>query len=137
MDFTWIEHELWCVLKNFVLITFSISITEVDRLKLNTLYSRLNSLLPQVNKDFVPYCKYHHLMHYADLIKLFGSLNQCPTWRMERKHQDSKNIVRRTMNFRNIPLTVHSRLQFRWAIEDRDKDRRCEARETECGFIFD
>ncbi|XP_077972807.1 uncharacterized protein LOC120330222 [Styela clava] len=50
--------------------------------------------------------KHHYLMHYPELISLFGPLIRCWTLRFEGKHSYFKNVVRRTGNFVNVCKTL-------------------------------
>jgi len=50
--------------------------------------------------------KLHQILHLPDLIKFFGPPYQSMTFRHERKHQDSKNVVRNIRCFKNLSKSL-------------------------------
>lgn len=56
--------------------------------------------------------KHHHLCHYPELIKQFGSLIRLWTMRFESRHTYFKQCARKLHTFKNLSATLAERHQF-------------------------
>ena len=86
---------------------------KIDSSDLNYLSVLLSSFLSSFSK-FSPELykpKFHFLMHYPRMIKMYGPFRNVWCMRFESFHQKIKKIVKNTQNFVNLDLTVASRLQ--------------------------
>lgn len=105
--------------KEFALLVFQTKFTEEDLKRMHSLAFNIHEKYRQFTHI---HCKIHHILHYADLIRKYGPLYLYCTWRMERKHQFSKHVARIMRNFRNPPLTIHRRHQFKKASYEEKND---------------
>lgn len=56
--------------------------------------------------------KFHFILHYARLIKLYGPLRHLWTFRFESFHQKLKKIIVRSHNRKNVCYTIAKRLSY-------------------------
>uniref|UniRef100_L7LW54 Putative zxd family zinc finger c n=1 Tax=Rhipicephalus pulchellus TaxID=72859 RepID=L7LW54_RHIPC len=56
--------------------------------------------------------KHHYMLHYSELIQVFGPLCHVWTMRFEGKHQYFKQCIRSTKNFKNVTKTLSERHQL-------------------------
>lgn len=108
-DDTW---ELYLMLSRITDIIFAkrVSTNMVNELDVVVVdfYKKVLECAPQVIKP-----KFHYMLHYATMIKKYGPISHLWSIRFESYHQIVKKISRSSGNFKNISLTVASRLQQR------------------------
>lgn len=91
-------------------IVFSIEIEESDIQTLDkNIHSHLKCLREQYKVSLLP--KHHFILHYPMLIRRLGPLVHFMMMRYESKHQQLKQFVKNTHNFRNIVKTMAIRHQ--------------------------
>lgn len=93
---------------------FNLSPLAIDCLRLAIF--RQNELLVNLYEHPKYKCKLHNLIHYPSLMKLYGNLFLFSTMRFEAMHQFFKDLIRRTKQFVNVPLTLSYRFQRRKCI---------------------
>lgn len=112
----WEEAIDYKQVKQFVLLAFS---DEIERSSLTAMgvlaHRAVRSIIKYKTSGEVT-CKVHHLLHYHQLIEMFGPLTLYNTMHYERHHQVTKRIVRSTMNFQHLIITICKRHQYRKAL---------------------
>ena len=108
-DQTW---EVILELKDLVELLATPYYTEDSLCYLQSKISDHRQLLLTVFPDYKLRPKHHFIEHYPCLIQRFGPLIECCTIRFEAKHSFFKKVVRDANNFKNILLTLASRLQL-------------------------
>lgn len=108
-DLTWTMiltlREICCILNSPKL-----SLNHIGYLKtLLEEYVELRKLVFPSLK-FTP--KHHYLLHYPELIRLFGPLKNVWTLRFESKHRYFKSLVHHTYNYKNLTKMLSFRHQY-------------------------
>lgn len=139
------EYKLYILLKEFSLLAFSSNVTSSDAPRLDSLasqivpkFTKLASRLVNIQKKKKKehkkstavqivkgggsvYCKLHQLLHYGDLLLIYGPLIHYASHRYERKHAYSKGVARAMRCFINPAKSVHEKLATNRALyEERD-----------------
>lgn len=94
-----------------IIIKSDISLAELDDLRAHSRFiqklnmdieNKKHSVAEKESRGFKIFPKLHHLVHYADQIKVFGPPSQSSMMPIERKHQDFKSASRTMKNFISI-----------------------------------
>lgn len=100
--------KFWPALEDLltiIQIIFSNSISEVNIVKLDNLIEKhLFFIVNELNVDLVP--KHHMLVHYPESIRKMGPPIYNWMMRVESKHKQFTDMVKRTSNFVNLPKSV-------------------------------
>lgn len=115
LNYDWPEVKAYLDFKEFVVRAFAQEFTRQDLLELKTWSHRAVAAILSLKPNGMITCKAHHLLHYHQLIALFGPLIHFSTHHYERHHQISKCIARNTKNFKAILITIDNRHQARKA----------------------
>jgi hypothetical protein len=116
-----IEDKLYRNMKKLTLLSFSRKFTERGLRLFEPLARKVIENCDEICrtilcKQFNVYCKLHHVLHYGDLIRVFGPLYLYSTWHYERMHQPAKQLGRIMRCWINPEKTIHSKQQLRKAL---------------------
>jgi len=103
--------ELLLCLRDIIDFTFSASMSEAGIEHLRCRIEDHHALYMQISGDTLK-PKFHHLLHYPDIIREIGPLKQFWVMRFEAKHRFAKRIANNICNFRNICKSVAERYQL-------------------------
>ena len=78
---------------------------------LNSLIEKLYSLFASSAPDYIK-PKFRYLLHYPRLILQLGPLQKLWCMSFESFHQKLKKVAKQCLNFKNVALTVASRVQL-------------------------
>jgi len=100
--------ELLLQLRDIIDFTFSPSISEAGIEHLRNRIQDHHTTFMEVSGDTLK-PKFHHLVHYPDIIRELGPLKQYWVMRLEAKHRFAKRIANNICNFKNIIKSVAER----------------------------
>lgn len=111
----WLLLLKHCEIVEFLLYPGNLRDNELYNLKLMIIEQNrmLSDILPG-NSRYK--CKIHNMLHYTELMKLFGSLTTFSTMRFEALHLYFKQLIRKLKQYVNLPKTLSYRFQRRNAI---------------------
>lgn len=92
-------------------IVFSPYVTESQTLELECLVTQFFEEFESLFPDISPINKFHHLLHYAYLIRANGPAVFWWCIRFEAFHNIAKRIGQVNFNYRNLPKTVANHIQ--------------------------
>ncbi|KAE8742971.1 hypothetical protein FOCC_FOCC011401 [Frankliniella occidentalis] len=117
------EDEMWQLFLKFKLIVEYVCAPKITISQVLYLKSLIREYLTDV-KRLLPQCLYpkqHLLMHYPELITIFGPLIRLFTLRFESKHIFFKNVAKACRNFINITYTLSRKYACRFAYDHSTK----------------
>ena len=110
------EYQPWQVyllLRQITDIVFASPISTAALLDLEISIEMFLKLYKEVFDDANITPKFHYLLHYPRLIKIYGPLRLLWCLRFESKHQYFKKVVRSAGNYINVTYTMARRHQMR------------------------
>lgn len=117
------KDPMWLLLLQLKEICEFVCAPRISRPQVLYLSSLISSYLSSL-KLYLPACltpKHHFLMHYPELIFIYGPLINLFTMRFESNHVFFKSVGKACRNFQNITSTLVSKYQYRFASEHTDR----------------
>lgn len=109
------EHwQLYILLRKILKILNLRSIDSSTALIFSQITSEHNQLYVKLFGSTLKY-KLHLLLHYSNIMRRFGPLNQFSNFRFESKHSEFVKTIQSSCNRKNIPKTLAIKSQFQFA----------------------
>ena len=103
--------ELYLLLSEIMELVFAPRIERFMLSHLNSLIEKFYSLFASRAPEYIT-PKFHYLLHYPRLILQYGPLQNLWCMRFESFHRKLKKVAKQCPNFKNVALTVASRVQL-------------------------